>query len=48
MLINGEFNVFQPKDARKILTQIHHALKLNGTLLLEPHHFETVKKNRKA
>ncbi|MDP6036926.1 MAG: class I SAM-dependent methyltransferase [Candidatus Latescibacteria bacterium] len=44
MLIFGEFNVFQPTDAREILTKIHHALNPNGTLLLEPHHFEAVKK----
>jgi SAM-dependent methyltransferase len=37
MLIYGEFNVFRPTDAEKILLNIHQALKPGGWLLLEPH-----------
>ena len=37
MLIFGEFNVFQPADAREILTKARRALAPGGLLLLEVH-----------
>lgn len=37
MLIFGEFNAFNPNDARQILQKAHAALALNGLLLLEVH-----------
>ena len=42
MLIFGEFNVFKPADARKILEKAYQALLPVGFLLLEPHTFEAV------
>jgi SAM-dependent methyltransferase len=42
MLIFGEFNVFTPQDARKILVKAFDALLPGGWLLLEPHTFEQV------
>lgn len=44
MLIYGEFNVFRPEDARKILQKAFLSLNSKGLLLLEPHTFETVKR----
>jgi ubiquinone/menaquinone biosynthesis C-methylase UbiE len=44
MLIYGEFNVFRPVDAGKILNKSWQALKLGGILLLEPHTFRIVKR----
>lgn len=43
MSIFGEFNVFRPEDARKILHKSFAALKPGGYLLLEPHTFEIVR-----
>jgi len=43
MSIFGEFNVFRPEDARKILHKSFAALKPGGYLLLEPHTFEKVR-----
>jgi SAM-dependent methyltransferase len=43
MLIFGEFNVFNPADARRILRKSHAALADGGLLLLEPHPFEAVR-----
>lgn len=43
MLIFGEFNVFDPSDAKSILLKAHRALDDNGILLLEPHTFEAVR-----
>lgn len=43
MLINGEFNVFRPEDAKSILRMAHDALAHGGTLLLEPHTFDAVR-----
>ena len=43
MLIFGEFNDFQPHDARRILGKIHDALSPGGQLLLEPHPFDAVR-----
>ena len=37
MLIFGEFNVFRPDDATRILTNAHAALTPGGLLLIEPH-----------
>ncbi len=37
MLIYGEFNVFKPSDARRILDKAYRALADGGLLLLEPH-----------
>jgi SAM-dependent methyltransferase len=37
MLIFGEFNVFSPAHAKRILSQAWRALKSGGRLLLEPH-----------
>jgi SAM-dependent methyltransferase len=42
MLINGEFNVFSPADARLILSKAYQALKPGGILVLEPHTFEAI------
>lgn len=42
MCIFGEFNVFRPEDAKRILTKAYKALAPNGFLLLEPHTFEKV------
>lgn len=42
MLIFGEFNVFRPRDARKILRKAYFALTDGGLLLLEPHTFAAV------
>ncbi|HPR34522.1 MAG TPA: methyltransferase domain-containing protein [Anaerolineaceae bacterium] len=43
MSIFGEFNVFRPEDARKILAKSFAALEPGGYLLLEPHTFEIVR-----
>jgi SAM-dependent methyltransferase len=43
MLIYGEFNVFRPVDARKILRKAKSALDNNGLILLEPHTFAAIK-----
>jgi SAM-dependent methyltransferase len=43
MLIFGEFNVFQPEDAHKILTKARQALAAGGRLLLEVHTTEAVR-----
>ena len=37
MLIFGEFNVFKPSDAARILDKAHNALEEGGILLLEAH-----------
>jgi SAM-dependent methyltransferase len=42
MFIFGEFNVFTPADAQKILQKAHAALKPEGKLLLEIHTVDTV------
>jgi SAM-dependent methyltransferase len=44
MLVYGEFNVFRPVDARKILGKAHGALDDNGLILLEPHTFAAIRK----
>jgi SAM-dependent methyltransferase len=44
MLIFGEFNVFSPDDARKILSKAHQALAAGGQILLEPHPIDTVRR----
>jgi SAM-dependent methyltransferase len=44
MLIFGEFNVFHPLDARRILRRAHAALSSGGTLLLEPQRFEAIQR----
>ncbi len=43
MLIYGEFNVFRPLDARRVLRKAHSALDNNGLILLEPHTFAAIK-----
>lgn len=43
MLLFGEFNVFSPEDAAKILEKAFNALKPGGTLLIEPSTLEYVK-----
>jgi SAM-dependent methyltransferase len=43
MLLFGEFNVFSPEDATKILEKSFNALKPGGILLIEPSAFEYVK-----
>ncbi len=47
MLIYGEFNVFKPSDARKILQKANRALVSNGILLLEPQTFAWIEKSGK-
>ena len=43
MLIFGEFNVFKPADAARILAKAHAALGEGGTLLLEAHTDEAIR-----
>jgi SAM-dependent methyltransferase len=43
MLINGEFNVFAPDDAKKVLRKCHSALDPGGHLVLEPHTFDALR-----
>jgi SAM-dependent methyltransferase len=44
MLIYGEFNVFRPVDARRVLRKAHSALANDGLILLEPHTFAAIRK----
>jgi SAM-dependent methyltransferase len=44
MLIYGEFNVFRPADARRILWKAHESLAGHGLLLLEAHTLFAVEK----
>jgi SAM-dependent methyltransferase len=44
MSIFGEFNVFRPGEARRILEKAYHALESDGFVLLEPHTFGAVVK----
>ena len=43
MMIYGEFNVFEPRDAETILLKAYSALREGGILLLEPHMHATVR-----
>ena len=43
MLIFGEFNVFKPEDAGRILQKAHDALDSDGVLLLEAHTSEAMR-----
>jgi cyclopropane fatty-acyl-phospholipid synthase-like methyltransferase len=43
MFIFGEFNVFTPQDARRILQKAHQAIQPKGSLLLEVHTFDVVR-----
>ena len=43
MLIFGEFNVFRPSDAARILANVHAALDEGGVLLLEAHTGEAIR-----
>ncbi len=42
LLLYGEFNVFHPEDATKILKKVYKALNGNGVLLIEPHTYAAV------
>jgi len=42
MLINGEFNVFKPEDAKLVLRKAHAALNPGGKLLLEISTFDAI------
>lgn len=42
MLIFGEFNVFKPADARRIIEKAYAALNPGGVLLLEPHPYAAI------
>jgi SAM-dependent methyltransferase len=44
MFIFGEFNVFKPAEARKILTKAHAALHPQGVLVLEPSTYDHIYK----
>ena len=44
MLIFGEFNVFRPAEAQRILEKACGALRPGGSLLLEPHTFAAVRR----
>ena len=44
MLIFGELNVFEPSQARSILEKAFRALNSGGTLLLEPHTYDAVRR----
>jgi SAM-dependent methyltransferase len=46
MLIFGEFNVFTPEDARKILRKAFAALDEGGVLVLEPHYLAALRDER--
>lgn len=48
MLLYGEFNVFRPQDARRILNKAYHTLAEGGQLLLEPHTYEAVQSMGRA
>lgn len=48
MFIFGELNVFKPEDALFLLRKAYLALKDGGTLVLEPHLFETIEKIGKS
>ncbi len=43
-MIYGEFNVFSPDEIALILDKAHAALNDGGTLLIEPHTFEAVRR----
>lgn len=45
MLVFGEFNVFQRNDAEQLLRRIHHALKPDGRIILEPQTYDAIKKD---
>lgn len=42
MMVYGEFNVFRPEDARRILATMRRSLAPGGRVLLEPHTYEAV------
>lgn len=44
MFIFGEFNVFETKDVRHILTKAQQALSEGGSLVLEPHSYDAIKR----
>ena len=44
MMIYGEFNVFEPEQAKQLLSRAYQSLDRNGLLLLEVHTFDAVKK----
>jgi SAM-dependent methyltransferase len=44
MLIYGEFNIFQPQHAKKILAKAWQSLTPGGILLLEPHSYQLIEK----
>lgn len=44
MMIYGEFNVFEPEQARQLLSKAYQSLDPNGLLLLEVHTFDAIKK----
>jgi SAM-dependent methyltransferase len=44
MMIYGEFNVFEPEQAKQLLSKAHQSLDRNGLLLLEVHTFDAVKR----
>jgi SAM-dependent methyltransferase len=48
LFIYGEFNVFTPATARRILTKAHAALRPGGLLIIEPHTFEFVRRQAQA
>lgn len=48
MLIYGEFNVFRPADAARILERVRGALDDGGLMLLEPHTYAAVKRIGRA
>jgi cyclopropane fatty-acyl-phospholipid synthase-like methyltransferase len=44
MFIFGEMNTFRAQEVKQILGKVYDALSSGGTLLLEPHTFEAVRK----
>jgi SAM-dependent methyltransferase len=48
MLVHGEFNTFQPSDARNILSKARAALASGGALLLEPMRADAVERWAKS
>ena len=44
MMIYGEFNVFEPEQAKQLLSKAYQSLGRDGLLLLEVHTFDAIKK----
>ena len=47
LLVFGEFNVFKSKEAEALLEKIHHALKPEGHVILEPQTYDAIDQDGK-